>query len=105
MSLGHCKLEGRKVVPCGLMEWATWMGEANRSVARTDVSGYHISTVFVGLLPQVWETTVFPGKPRMVDGKPVDCLDVDQERCDGSWEQAEEMHRRMVAKVKEALGV
>ena len=101
------KLEGQQVVPCELMEWAMWMGlnAAERMVGKTDISGSHVSTVFVGLSPHLWETTVFPGKPRMVDGELVDCHDISQDRCAGSWHRAEEMHKRMCAKVAGALGV
>ncbi len=84
------------------MDWAHWMSQTDHSVGSDDVGEYHISTVFLGIDhsfggpgPVLWETMVFG------DGS----FDGETHRCGGTWEQAEEMHIRMVQKVREALGV
>jgi len=55
-----------------LIVWAKWFEAANRQLARTEVNGVSISTVFLGIdhsfsyaddgLPVLWETLVFGGK-------------------------------------------
>lgn len=95
----------RKVVRCAsLGAWARWFEQAeNRIVRKTDVAGCEVSTVFLGLNhnwgdgpPVLWETMVF-GDTRG--------FDLDQDRCGGTWEQAEEMHWKMCDAVADALGV
>lgn len=70
MSEGRYILVDGEAVPSDdLMEWARWMGEADRSVARTLVGSSSVSTVFLGLdhsfsmggPPVLWETAVFCG--------------------------------------------
>jgi hypothetical protein len=95
------------------IKWAKWFESADRIVKKTrlevSISGLlqkekklgfvEISTVFLGLdhnffgkgPPVLFETMVFGGE-----------LDEETERC-STWEQAEEMHQRMINKVK-ALG-
>ena len=102
----------RHVVPATLKEWGEWFEtqshlgqDAPRQVASNAVYGYHISTVFLGFdnnfdgpgrgAPVLWETMVFGEGPH----------NRDMDRCSGTWEQAEEMHRRMCDRVREALGV
>lgn len=82
-------LVDRKPVPADLMTWAKWFGTADRRVAMTEVAGYRVSTVFLGIdhqfgdgPPLIFETMVFEGRE-----------DVWSERC-STWEQAEEMHER-----------
>lgn len=105
MSSWHWILdEQRRPHQVPLMEWGEWM-EANygkRHVGDEQVGGCRVSTVFLGLdhsfgdgPPIFWETMVFG------DGS----FDLDQERCGGSWDQAEEMHARMVRRVREAFGI
>jgi len=95
--------------------WGRWYesGE-NRTVKRTEVCGYIVSTVFLGLdhayasgdpddgEPVLWETMVFDG-----DGKGgiASWADLDMLRCAGTWEDAEDMHNVMCATVRAALGV
>jgi hypothetical protein len=88
-------LEGKKTVPCeDLMEWAKWFEQADRSVAKDDVNGVSVSTVFLGLdhafgesQPMLFETMVFGG-------------DLDQEQARYStWDEAETGHKEMVARV------
>ena len=89
-------LKGKEAVACGdIKEWGEWFGKADRKVARETVDGVEVSTVFLGLdhsfgdgPPLLFETMVFGGE-----------MDGDQDRCT-TWEQAEEMHRAMVARVK-----
>jgi hypothetical protein len=71
-----------------------WLND--RHVADETFGPSRISTVFLGLdhnwgrkPPVLWETMVFGGK-----------LDRTQNRCSGSWEQAEAMHADMVGRVK-----
>lgn len=78
-----------------LMTWGQWMQTADRTVAKTEINGVKISTVFLGLdhawdgqPPLLWETMVFGGP-----------LNEEQERCGGSREQAEAMHAAMCARV------
>lgn len=89
-------LKGKTAVACGdIKEWGEWFGKADRKVARETIDGVEVSTVFLGLdhsfgdgPPLLFETMVFGGE-----------MDGDQDRCT-TWEQAEEMHRAMVARVK-----
>lgn len=83
-------LDGKTPVPADLMTWARWYETADRSVAKSEVGPYRVSTVFLGLNhefgggpPLLFETIVF--------GPPNDD-DVWCERC-STWEQAEAMHR------------
>lgn len=90
------KLEGKKAVPCeNLLEWATWLEQADRQVAKDEVNGVRISTVFLGLdhsfgesQPLLFETMVFGGD-----------LDQEQERY-STWDEAETGHKEMVNRVK-----
>lgn len=101
----HYILRDKKVEPATLFEWALFMSSGDRSVAQTMVSGFLVSTVFLGLdhnhagkgPPVLWETMVFDA-----DGP---ASDFQQHRCAGSWEQAEAMHERAVASVKSAFGI
>ena len=108
-------LDGHKAVLCDddLMKWAKWLETTDRKVARTDIpvpqwkyllgkifkikkyEPIRISTVFLGLnhcfregTPLLFETMVFGGK-----------LDEEMERY-STWEEAEEGHKRWVAKAK-----
>lgn len=93
-------------VPCeNLYQWAQFMEQADRRVLAKTMIGEGdgactVSTVFLGLDhsfaegadPILWETMVFGG-----------VLAEACDRCGGSREQAEAMHVRMVAKVREML--
>ena len=89
-------LDGKNAVPCDdLLAWGKWMQTADRIVAKTDVNGARVSTVFLGLdhawggeRPMLFETLVFEGDH-----------DSDMERCE-TWEQAEKQHRQMVEKLQ-----
>ena len=67
------------------------------------VCGLWVSTVFLCVdyshdldgPPVLWETMVFQDDDTYED--------IDLELCSGSWDQAEEMHRRMCERVREAL--
>jgi len=87
---------GEPKIITDLMEWGKWMGSANRHVADEMIGESRISTIFLGLdhawgdsSPLVWETLVFGGRD-----------DGEMERCGGSRKNAEEMHKRMVEKIK-----
>lgn len=94
----HYILEGREVVPAELMTWAVWFETGDRVVARTTTDKGDVSTVFLGLdhrfgiegPPILFETLVFGGP-----------LADEMERY-STYEQAEEGHARMVARVEAA---
>lgn len=95
--------EQRRPVSTDALSWAKWFENlTSRSIAKTTVMGFEVSTVFLGCdhrlgegPPILWETRVFG------EGS----SDLDMERCSGTWEQAEEMHRRMCDRVRETMGV
>lgn len=80
----------------GTAMWGKWYEKKeNRRVGVTQVGTDRVSTVFLGVdhgwgdvAPVLWETMVFDGPH-----------DGEMERCAGSWQDAEAMHARMVAKV------
>ena len=88
-------LDGHLAVPTkDAVQWAEAFEKADRQVAKSEVDGCDISTVFIGINhnfgsgpPHIFETMVFGGP------------------CDGfqdrysSWEEAEAGHRSMVAYV------
>lgn len=78
-----------------LIKWARWFETAHRKVADENLPMCRVSTVFLGLNhnwndgpPVLWETMVFGGPHNG-----------ETERCSGSREQAEAMHRKMVDKM------
>jgi Mrp family chromosome partitioning ATPase len=81
-----------------VIAWGQWFETAERVVKQEKIGASKISTVFLGLdhnmighgPPVLWETMVFGGE-----------LDQEQDRCAGNREQAEAMHERMVARVRE----
>lgn len=86
------KLVNRIPVPCGRDEGFADIEAL--SVAHETVGTAEVSTVFLGLdqnlgygPPMLFESMVFGG-----------ALDREQDCC-STWEQAEEMHRKMVARV------
>lgn len=108
---GHYILEGKKPVPePDILKWAAWFDKADRNVAKTQVKGYEISTVFLGTdysfggpKPIVFETMVFP-YPReifkdILHGNVSRHPWEDIQEHYSTWEEAEKGHRRIVAKV------
>ena len=89
-------LDGKRAVECpDLIAWARWYESANRRVASDTIDGVRISTVFLSLdhsfgegPPMLFATMVFGGP-----------LDKEQDRCT-TWEEAEAMHKAMVARVR-----
>ena len=90
------KLVNKVSVPCGFDDVDAWKIE-NRLVAKTEVNGSDISTVFLcidhgfgGECPVLFETMVFGG-----------ALDGEQDRyC--TWDEAIAGHEAMVKKAKDA---
>ncbi len=89
--------ENRKpVAESDLMKWVRWFEkDSNRRVALTKIGEVEVSTIFLGLdyqfgdgTPILWETMVFGGEH-----------DGDQDRCSGTWEDAEYMHAKMVKSI------
>jgi len=95
------KLLGRLPVPVAdVLEWGRWFATADRTVARDEIDGFVISTVFLGVghadgmvEPQLFETMVFRGISSTW------C-----ERC-STWDQALEQHRTVLDRVKGELGI
>lgn len=97
MDLHHYVLdENKQVVRATLDEWAKFFENREaRRVARTELPGHVVSTVFLGLdhqfgdgPPLLFETMVFPEDSSG---------EVDMDRY-STWEEAEKGHRRMVWK-------
>ena len=75
--------------------WGEWMEKGNRQVARTEIDGVSVSTVFLGLdhqwgegRPILFETMIFGGKHNEY-----------QRRC-STWHDAEVMHKEAVNLVR-----
>lgn len=89
-------LDGKTPAPCNdLMEWGEFMGSGNRIVAKDQIGGVRVSTVFLGLdhsfgghSPLLFETMIFGGAH---DGY--------QERYT-FWDDAEAGHAKAVAMVR-----
>lgn len=90
----------RKVVPAkDILEWGCFFeATALRTVAKDKIGDADVSTVFLGLdhgfgqgEPVLWETMVFGGP-----------FDQTMERCSGTWQDAEAMHKRMVDQLQAA---
>ena len=75
----------------GLSEWAMWFDMAGRDIKKTQVGDIKISTVFIGLDGELFETMVFGGK-----------LDEQMERYD-TREEAIKGHEKMVERVKHSV--
>jgi hypothetical protein len=90
-------LDGKTPKRCNdLREWGEWRRSTDRRIARDEINGVTISTVFLGIdhgfgygAPVLFETMVFGGE-----------LDQEQERYT-TYEAAEAGHAAMVARVKE----
>ena len=85
-------LDGRKAVPATLEQWAVFFEKKDaRHVAKTDLGGVTVSTVFLGANhqygdgpPLLFETMVFGGP-----------YDQWQDRC-STWDEAVAMHEKAV---------
>ena len=97
-------LKGKKPIKePDLMKWAKWFEKSERFVAKTEIKGITISTIFLGLdhnyfgneVPILFETMVFGGE-----------LDQEEERY-STWDEAVKGHDEMVKRVsnkKESKG-
>ena len=106
MQLGHYILDpSGRINRASLQEWAAFMETADRRVALTNVSGFDVSTVFLGLdhnfrndgPPVLWETMVFDQEGARSEWS---CR-----RCAGDRDQALAQHEQVVQAVEQALGV
>jgi hypothetical protein len=96
---GRYILRDKMAVPePSLIKWAKWFEAADRHVAKTQVGGCWISTVFLGLdhscghgEPQLFETMIFRG------GKGDETF-----RC-ASWQEAEKQHAEAVEQVRREI--
>jgi alpha-L-arabinofuranosidase len=59
----HYILEGREVKEVDALEWAAWFerNRNDRQIARDETKDVLVSTVFIGLYDQMFETMVFGG--------------------------------------------
>lgn len=92
-----------KLIEVDLLTWAKWFESEERHVAKTEVKGKLVSTVFLGIdhgfdfspeaKPLLFETMIFPL------GSWSDLY------CDryATWEEAEEGHKKAVALVEKGL--
>jgi len=87
------RLEGHAPVECDLPEWAMWFEQCDRCVARDEVWGVEVSTVFLGLShqfgdgpPLIFETMIFGGPD-----------DQEYQERYSTWEEAVAGHARAVA--------
>lgn len=83
-------LKGYEAIPASLMEWADWFENADRTINRTNVGDVSISTVFIGMEDQLFETMIFGGEH-----------DEYQTRC-STYIEAEKMHKKAVKLVKKS---
>jgi hypothetical protein len=98
--MGHYILQNKQPRKVHFLEWARWFDKPNkRRVAQDKIKDIRISTVFLGLdhnyydtgPPILFETMIFGGKH-----------DDYQTRC-STWEQAEKMHKEAVHLVRRSL--
>jgi len=61
--------DGKPIAVDDVLEWALWFETAERVVAKDDIGGAHISTIFLGIdynfdsgPPVLWETMIFGGE-------------------------------------------
>lgn len=96
----YYRLDGRTAVPCTFHEWAEMLDSSLRHIAKDEIEGVEISTVFLGLdhnwrrngKPMIFETMTFS-----------DSFGEIQLRC-STYMQAEEMHRTVVDLVRDSVG-
>ncbi len=94
-------LEGKTPVECeDLTTWVKWLESADCGVARTEIDGVKISTIFIAVdhghcegEPLLFETMVFGGE-----------LDAELRRY-ATWDEAEIGHAEMCLRVREAESV
>lgn len=89
--------DNNEVIPATLLEWGQFLesSAARRRIARDEVNGFLISTVFIGLdhsfdnTLDIFETMIFKG-------------DKSECYCDrySNWKDAEEGHKKAIAWVK-----
>ena len=98
---GRYILKGKKPVPCrDLLTWARWIETADRQVGYSEQGDVWVSTVFLGLdhsfgsgPPLLFETMAFMGEHGF-----------EQDRY-STWEEAEQGHKNMVAKIFKATPI
>jgi hypothetical protein len=98
-------IDGRIILAESLEEWAEWFQDIDaRRVALTQINGYEVSTVFLGIdhgwdrsdpnhLPVLFETMIFvPESDRI-------CLDYQARYCE--LEEARAGHKMVVTLIRE----
>lgn len=97
--------DDNSVSPCTMEEWLEKSFKQNH-VAYSDLMGYSISTVFLGLNhqyengpPILFETMIFFSWEKANDIKEPDELDYYQERC-STFDEALVMHNKAVQMVR-----
>ena len=97
-------------VPCDdVIEWAQWMENADRHVCSTNVGGYRVSTVFLGLRvsmgdnPPLFETLSFAADSASQEPLTPALLGI-QARY-RTWKEAEEGHEKIVRHIETTANV
>jgi len=89
--------ENKNAIPCGVEEWCKIFDDKeSRRVAYTQIDGYEVSTVFLGVdhnhfggTPILFETMIFgPGDAEEY-----------QTRC-STWQEAVDMHSKAICWLK-----
>lgn len=115
IDIGYYILVGKKPVHVtDGMQWARWLETADRTVARTLIGKFEVSTVFLALnhsfgggRPMLFETMVFK-YPRPKFKMTMNAKDHEHKYDDiverySTWEGAEKGHRKIVIQImKEA---
>jgi hypothetical protein len=90
------RLDGHKVVPCNVLEWAAWNAlhpHREKIVGRTivgDEAQVEVSTVFIGLFDDIFETAILTDDDRT---KIVEKYETWEEAAAGHEKWVEEMRR------------
>lgn len=85
-------LEGKTPVPVdSLLDYAEWAYGQDRTVKKTELpGGVMVSTMFLGLFGQMFETMIFGGEHDMY------------QRQYSTWEEAEKGHQEAIEMIFEA---
>ena len=111
----HYILRDKLAIRCDdLLAWVLWFADADRTVARTDIDGIVVSTVFLGLdhqfgdgEPRLFETMIF------IDAELTESIPFQQAqandsiwlnaRRDSFWGEAEQTHHQACDEVRRRI--
>jgi hypothetical protein len=110
---GNYILDGKTPVVCeDYLEWAIWLGTADRTVDVTRVANVEISTVCIGLdlsddqPPKIFETMMYMIEDAQMDPQVAETMrrqfaNYVEKAC--TWDEAQLMHNECIERVKKAL--